>query len=143
MGWIEKTPAGRLGFKNYKELEQFCERHNVEVPTIPRRDWVNGTTVYERDWARLERERGDYIRHLREDERRGYVPVADIARLFGLTRQRGLAILKGNVNLTKYGRAYVVKREEAKATIDFLREELERRFIRRRTGRVGKEKRNE
>ena len=60
--WIDKTPAGRLGFSNYKELLKFCERYGIEIPKIDRRSWQKGVNVKNYDWARLERERGDEIR---------------------------------------------------------------------------------
>jgi hypothetical protein len=99
-------------------------------------------TVEQYDWARLERERGDEIRARREEERAEYVALTDIARLFGIRRQRVVAILKGKVELARPGRGYLIKREEATAVINRVREELEDAYVRRRARHRPKERRD-
>ena len=134
--WIDKTPAGRLGFSNYKELLKFCERYGIEVPKIDRRSWQKGVMVENYDWARLERERGDEIRRLLDEDRRGFVSVVAIARLFGIRGEYAISIVRGDVKLIKRGRNYVVKREDVTRVINCLRERLEQKYVRRRNRKV-------
>ena len=140
MGWIDNTPAGKLGFSNYKELLKFCERHGIEIPTIPRRSWQRGVTVDQRDWARLEREQGNRIRDLRTAEGWAHVPVTGIARLFGIRRQRAVAIVRKICEMSKVGRSYVIARESASGVINCVREKLEEAYLRKRTRRFGERK---
>jgi len=131
--WIDKTPAGRLGFSNYKELLRFCERYGIEVPAVGRRSWQRGITVQQRDWARLEKEQGDRIRQLLALEKKDFVPVTAIAGLFGIRGEYAISVLRGGVELIKRGRNYVVKRVAVPAAINRIRERLERTYVRRRT----------
>lgn len=140
MKWIDNTPAGRLGFSNYKALSKFCERHGIEVPTIPKRSWQRGVTVDQRDWARLEKEQGDKIKGLRVTEMRTHVPVTEIARLFGIRRRRAVSIVKKVCEITKVGRSYVIAREGAREAINRVREKLEETYLRKRTRRFGERK---
>jgi len=140
MRWIDKTPAGRLGFSNYKELLRFCERHGIEIPTIPRRSWQRGITVDQRDWARLEREQGDRIRGLREAETRVHVPITEIAKLFGMRRRYAVSVARGICEISKVGRSYVIARENAPEVINRVREKLEEAYLRKRTRRFGERK---
>lgn len=140
MKWIDSTPVGRLGFSNYKALLKFCERHGIEVPTIPKRSWQRGVTVDQKDWARLEREQGDRIKELRATETQAHVPVTEIARLFGIRRRRAVSIAKQVAEISKVGRSYVIARESASEVINRVREKLEDAYLRKRTRRFGEGK---